>query len=56
MQPHASPTTQSLAAQPAAFQGFQDTLHQEYGGAEAYLRRHGVTEETLERLRDSLLE
>ena len=56
MQPHASPTTQSLAAQPLAFQGFQDTLHQEYGGAESYLRRHGVSGETLERLRRNLLE
>ena len=56
MQPHASPTTQSLAAQPVAFQGFQDTLHQEYGGAESYLRRHGVSGETLERLRRNLLE
>lgn len=49
-------TTQSLAAQPAAFQGFQDTLHQEYGGAESYLRRHGVSGDTLERLRCNLLE
>ena len=56
MQPHASPTTQSLAAQPAAFQGFQDTLHREYGGAESYLRRHGVSGETLARLRRNLLE
>ena len=56
MQPHASPTTQSLAAQPVAFQGFQDTLHQEYGGAESYLRRHGVSGETLARLRRNLLE
>ena len=49
-------TTQSLSAQPAAFQGFQDTLQQEYGGAESYLRKHGVAGETLERLRTSLLE
>ena len=56
MQPDASPTTQSLAAQPVAFQGFQDTLHQEYGGAESYLRKHGVSGETLERLRGNLLE
>ena len=55
MQPDASPTTQSLAAQPLAFQGFQDTLHGEYGGAETYLRRHGVSEETIERLRRNLL-
>ena len=55
MQPDASPTTQSLAAQPLAFQGFQDTLHGEYGGAESYLRRHGVSGDTLERLRDNLL-
>ena len=56
MQPDASPTTQSLAAQPLAFQGFQDTLHREYGGAESYLRRHGVTDETMEWLRSNLLE
>ncbi len=56
MQPNASPTTQSLAAQPAAFQGFQDTLQREYAGAELYLRRHGVSRETLERLRENLLE
>ena len=56
MQPDASPTTQSLAAQPLAFQGFQDTLHQQYGGAESYLRLHGVTDEALEWLRGNLLE
>ncbi len=49
-------TAQSLSAQPVAFQSFQDTLHQEYGGAESYLRRHGVTDETLKRLRSNLLE
>ena len=56
MQPHASPTTQSLAAQPLALQKFRDTLHREYGGAEAYLRNHGVTAETLASLRRNLLE
>ena len=56
MQPQASPTTQSLAAQPIAFQRFHDTLHQEYGGAESYLQRHGVTPETLNQLRRNLLE
>lgn len=56
MQPDASPTTQSLAAQPLAFHGFQNTLHREYGGAESYLRRHGVSGESLERLRGNLLE
>ena len=56
MQPDASPTTQSLAAQPLAFQVFQDTLHGEYVGAKAYLQRHGVSSETLERLRSNLLE
>ena len=56
MQPHASPTTQSLAAQPVAFQGFEDTLHNEYGGAEAYLRQYGVSDETLDALRRNLLE
>ena len=56
MQPDASPTTQSLAAQPLAFQVFQDTLQGEYVGAKAYLQRHGVSSETLERLRSNLLE
>ena len=56
MQPHASPTTQSLAAQPAALQGFQVTLHREYGGAESYLMNHGVNAETLDALRRNLLE
>lgn len=56
MQPDASPTTQSLAAQPVAFQGFQDTLRNEYGGAEAYLTRNGVPRDTLDRLRRNLLE
>ena len=49
-------TTQSLAAQPVAFQGFQDILRSEYGGAEPYLLRHGVSTETLNGLRRSLLE
>ena len=56
MQPDASPTTQSLAAQPLAFQVFQNTLHGEYAGAMAYLQRHGVSSESLVRLRSSLLE
>ena len=56
MQPHASPTTQSLAAQPLALQRFRDTLQQEYGGAEAYLLGHGVEAEALSTLRRNLLE
>jgi hypothetical protein len=48
-------TAQSLAAQPLAFQRFQDTLHGDYGGAEAYLRSHGVTDEALDGLRRGLL-
>ena len=56
MQPHASPTTQSLAAQPLALTRFRETLHGEYGGAEAYLRGHGTTGNTLEKLRRNLLE
>ena len=55
MQPHASPTTRSLAAQPGAFKLFTDTLHGEYGDAETYLRSHGVNDETLESLRRNLL-
>ena len=49
-------TTQSLAAQPDAFQGFQDTLQREYGGAETYLRNHGVSSTTISALRRNLLE
>ena len=56
MEHNASPTAQTLAAQPVALQSFQETLHREYGGAEAYLRRHGVSAEALERLRGCLLE
>ena len=56
MQPNASPTTQSLAAQPLAFQEFQDTLHGEYGGAEAYLLNHRVSAASLDVLRRNLLE
>ncbi len=56
MHPRASPTIQSLAAQPAAFRGFRSTLRRDYGGAEPYLRKHGVNTETLESLRRSLLE
>ena len=48
-------TVQSLSAQPAAFQRFCDTLQGDYGGAEAYLQRHGVSAETLESLRRHLL-
>ena len=56
MQPHASPTTQSLAAQPEALRRFRDILHGEYGGAVTYLQGHGVAPGTLERLRLGLLE
>ncbi len=56
MEHNASPTAQTLAAQPVALQSFQETLHREYGGAESYLRRHGVSAEALERLRGCLLE
>ena len=56
MQPQATPTTQSLSAQPVAFRRFQDSLQEEYGGAEAYLRKHGVSADTLNSLRRNLLE
>ncbi len=49
-------TAQSLAAQPAAFQRFQETLQGEYSGAESYLLQHGVSDEELARLRTNLLE
>ncbi len=56
MQPNANPTTQSLAAQPAAFQAFQNTLRQQYNNAESYLQHHGATPQTLQTLRRNLLE
>ena len=55
MQPDATPTTQSLSAQPEAFRRFRETLHGEYGGAESYLREHGVKGSTLDTLRSHLL-
>ena len=53
---NSSPTAQSLAPQPVAFQAYQETLQDEYGGAEAYLLNHGVRAEALDALRRSLLE
>lgn len=55
MQPDSHATNQSLRAQPLAFQRFQDKLRAEGGGAESYLRRYGVTDATLARLRRELL-
>ena len=51
-----SPTAQTLAPQPVAFQAYQETLREEYGSAEAFLLKHGVTAETLASLRTNLLE
>ena len=51
-----SPTAQTLAPQPAAFQAYQDTLRDEFGGAEAYLRTHGLSKDTFDSLRRNLLE
>ena len=56
MENNPNPTAQSLAPQPLAFQRFQSVLHQDYGGAEAYLLQHGVAGETVETLRSNLLE
>ena len=55
MQPDSHATSQSLRAQPLAFQQFQDKLRAEFGGAESYLRRYGVTDATMGRLRRELL-
>ena len=55
MQPHSHATNQSLRAQPLAFQQFQDRLRADFGGAESYLRRYGVTDATMGRLRRELL-
>ena len=55
MEHNPNPTAQTLAPQPLAFRRFYHTLQQEYGGAESYLRRHGVSGDTLERLRRNLL-
>ena len=51
-----SPTAATLAPQPVAFQTYQETLQNEYGGAETYLQTHGLTNETLDALRRNLLE
>ena len=51
-----SPTAQTLAPQPVAFQAYQETLREEFGGAEAFLLTHGVTTQTLASLRRNLLE
>ncbi len=56
MEHNPNPTAQTLAPQPLAFRRFHDTLQREYEGAESYLRRHGVSGDTLERLRNGLLE
>ena len=53
--PGAHDTADSIRAQPLAFQQFQDKLRAEWGGAESYLRRYGVTDATLGRLRRELL-
>lgn len=53
---NSSPTAQTLAPQPVAFRAYQETLRGEFGGAEPYLRGLGVNDDTLERLRRSLLE
>ena len=53
---NSSPTAQTLAPQPLAFRAYQETLREEYGGAEAYLLRHGLTNEAFDSLRRNLLE
>lgn len=51
-----SPTAETLSPQPVAFQAYQETLREEYGGAETYLRQHGLTNGALVSLRRNLLE
>ncbi len=56
MEPASTVTVQSIRAQPIAFERFLTTLNSGYGGAEEYLRFHGVGEETLQKLRATMLE
>ena len=53
---NATPTAQTLAAQPKAFEAYQETLRNDFGGAESFLLGNGLTEERLASLRRSLLE
>jgi protein-tyrosine phosphatase len=46
----------AMTAPPDAIAAGLDHLRREYGGAEAYLRRHGVEPVTVERLRAALVE
>ena len=43
-----------LGATPELIEPAIDHLHSRYGGAEAYLRRHGASDETLDKLRRKL--
>lgn len=52
---NSSPTAQTLAPQPLAFRAYRETLQGEYGGAESYLRTHGLTNGTFDSLRRNLL-
>ena len=53
--PGAHDSVDSVRAQPLAFQQFQDKLRADGGGTESYLRRYGVTDAALARLRGELL-
>ena len=56
MDPSSSATAESIRAQPIAFEKFQTALNSEFGGAEEYLRSHGLSGEALQSLRATLLD
>ena len=46
----------SFEAQPRAMEEFLSALRHQYGGAESFLKAHGVSQATIDRLRMALLE
>lgn len=56
MDPRPELTADTLRAQPTAMKQFLTTLGSVYGGPEAYLRRHGVTLESISHLKSGLLD
>ena len=56
MDPRSGLTADTLRAQPVAMEQFLATLDSVHGGPEPYLRRHGVTAESIGRLKSALLD
>lgn len=56
MEPASQATAESIRAQPVAFERFQAALDAEFGGAEQYLRSHGLSAESIQSLRATLLD